>query len=100
FGSPAHAQASLRNSLPLINLAYDTTLFWDGRVNSLEALTHTAIMKYGILGGDTNTIVQRLAGDGTYKTLFAQAFPSSSVSYDGVVKAIATFMRCMISGNS
>jgi cytochrome c peroxidase len=42
----------------------------------------------------------KLAASGSYPDLFSEAFGDARISMDRIAKAMATFERCMISGNS
>src|SRR5581483_8502442 len=102
----AHAGAFGDSSRPartvprLMNLAYDTTLTWDGHIHTLEEQATIAIQKKGDLLGDTAASFAELQNNPAYAVLFTQAFGDAQVTMDRIAKAIATFERCMISGNS
>lgn len=95
-----------RHSPTIINSAYLSSLFWDGRANSLEEqskgpLANTKEMtkikdiqeahRYCVEG------VKRIAG---YWPLFKKAFGHDEITLDDIAKAIATFERTVLSGNS
>jgi cytochrome c peroxidase len=84
----------------LINVAYDTVLTWDGHIQTLEQQVQIAVQKKGDLQGDTSVAFSKLASNPAYAALFAQAFGDPAITLDRVTKAIATFERCLISGNS
>jgi cytochrome c peroxidase len=54
------------------------------------------------LTGNEDEVLQRFRDDGQYAALFAAAFPDADDAYtfDNIIKAIATFLRTMIAGNS
>src|SRR5260370_856309 len=93
-------QKGNRSAPTVINRAYSLAQFWDGRAPTLEeqakgpmanpiemANTHDAVV-------DT---VKKIAG---YRPLFAKAFGTEDITIDHVAKAIATFERTILSGNS
>jgi|GEM_PF-84963 len=84
----------------LINLAYDTVLMWDGHFHTLEEQVRGPLLKRGELNLDTNEAINRLASNSAYTALFTRAFGDGTITFDRVAKAIATFERCLISGNS
>ncbi len=84
----------------LINVAYDTILTWDGHIQTLEQQVQIAVQKKGDLQGDTSVAFSKLASNPAYAALFTQAFGDPAITLDRVAKAIATFERCLISGNS
>lgn len=97
FGDTARP---FRNVPRLINLAYDTVLMWDGHFLTLEAQVRGPLSKRGELNLDTTVAISRLANNPAYVALFKQAFGDGTITFDRVAKAIATFERCLISGNS
>ncbi|HET6399759.1 MAG TPA: cytochrome c peroxidase [Candidatus Kapabacteria bacterium] len=84
----------------LVNLAYDTVLFWDGHAHTLEEQARMGVLNKGDLQSDTLASFARLANDPAYVLMFTQAFGDGTVTLDRVSKAIATFVRCLVSGNS
>jgi cytochrome c peroxidase len=89
-----------RNTQPLINIGFNLHYFWDGRSNTLEEQ---------ILGPVANPIemhqpwilaMSKLNAHPDYPKLFKQAFNADRIDSLHVVKAIAQFLRTMISSNS
>lgn len=92
-----------RNAPGLWNVAYARNLFWDGRLDLLEAqaefpLTHPNEM--GVV--DTAAVVTELRAIPEYVTLFDQAFGggAEAVTLDNIERALAAFQRSLISDNS
>ena len=92
---------ALRRRAPtLINRAYGRSQFLDGRAATLEAqvvgpVTHPdemATTREAAAGA-----IARIAG---YQALFERAFGDSEISFDRITKAIASFERTILSGNS
>ncbi|QBG36715.1 MbnH family di-heme enzyme [Litorilituus sediminis] len=93
-----------RNSQALVNVAYNKTLTWshDG-ITSLEQQILLPMfgedpIELGITGHE-NEILARFR-QGKYPALFEQAFPGQAISYENIVKALASFVRSLISLNS
>ena len=84
----------------LMNVAYDTVLTWDGHIATLEDQVEIAVQKKGDLQGDTSVIFPNLASNPAYAAMFTKAFGDPTITLDRIAKAIATFERCLISGNS
>lgn len=96
----AHETELARNTPTLWNVAFAKNLFWDGRLQSLEAqaampLTHPDEM--GV--GDTATLVAELQANPEYQALFAAAF-ADGVTFENVERALAAFQRSLITNNS
>jgi cytochrome c peroxidase len=96
-------QVGKRNAPSLVNIAYDTTFFWDGRAHTLEqqaTMPITNPIEMGSVGVDSATVLKKLAADPYYLKLFENAFGDSKITFDRIGKAIASFERTLISGNS
>jgi cytochrome c peroxidase len=96
-----------RNSPGLANVAWLATYTWANPV--LDTLEKQALVplfgevpvELGV-NGHLDEVLQRLREDARYPALFHEAFPEDEepVSKDNVVKALASFQRTLISGNS
>ena len=89
-----------RNSMPLFNLGYANTFFWDGGVSSLESQVVGPITNPVEMHEDLNNCVYELNNHPEYPGLFKGAFGSDSITISMVMKAIAQFERTLISGDS
>jgi cytochrome c peroxidase len=89
-----------RNAMSIINLAWNTSLFWDGRRTTLEEQAHDPVTNQIEMRNDWNTVVTRLQNSSKYTSLFFNAFGTSTIDSNLVTKAIAQFERSMISFNS
>ncbi len=89
-----------RNSMALANLAWDTRYFWDGRVRTLEEQVLRPVRDPIEMHETWPQAMAKLQAHEAYPGLFLGAFGTSTVDSLLVAKAIAQFMRTMISGNS
>ncbi|HRF78747.1 MAG TPA: cytochrome-c peroxidase, partial [Flavobacteriales bacterium] len=89
-----------RNSMALINLAWDTRYFWDGRVFTLEDQILQPVRDPVEMHSTWPQAMDKLQAHVTYPALFQAAFGTSTIDSLLVAKAIAQFLRTMISGNS
>jgi cytochrome c peroxidase len=87
------------NSPTVINSAYGTTQFWDGRAASLEEQALGPIENPIEMGHDLKVLVGELAKVPEYEQGFQKAF-GTGVTKEGIAKAIASFERTVLSGNS
>lgn len=87
------------NSPTVINAAYAKKQFWDGRAESLEEQALGPIANPIEMGHDLDVLVKELAQIPEYKDAFQKVF-GSEVTQDGIAKAIASFERTVLSGNS
>jgi cytochrome c peroxidase len=89
-----------RNAMPLINLAYHNRLFWDGRAFSLEEQLLEPVPNAIEMNLPWIVAMDRLNQHADYPSLFKQAFGSEYIDSTQVTKALAQFLRTLISGNS
>lgn len=96
--------------LPMVNLAWTNHGYlWNGKVNrenpspafrELEDITWMAIVAPHEMSGDTNhvkTLIQNIKG---YPELFQKAFGSPIVTLKNMGRAVAQFIRTLISADS
>ena len=89
-----------RNSPPVMNAAYFTVQFWDGRAPSLEKQAEGPVQNPVEMANTLSTVEQRLNADPSYKEQFAKAWGPKPITYEMVEKSIASFERTVIVGNS
>ena len=89
-----------RNAPSLINRAYGKHFFWDGRSATLEQQAMGPLSNPSELGGDLKKVLSSLTASEKYVAMFEDAFGADSVSIENVTKAIASFERTLIRGNS
>ena len=87
----------------MFNSAYNVLQFWDGRAFSLEDQAQGPVMNpVEMFGGDGhawNNAVLRVRKDSKYLQQFRAIF-GADPTRDGIAKAIATYERTVLSGNS
>ncbi len=96
----ARGQRGFRNAPALMNVAYDTVFFWDGRATSLEKQALGPITNPVELANDSNTVVATLKNIPFYEKLFADAFGDGAITFTRIGQALASFERTFISGSS
>lgn len=94
-GSPGR-----RNSMAIMNPAWDHLFFWDSRAPSLEMQAFGPVANMVEMRNTWPEVESRLAAHPDYPLLFERAFGSPGVDSMRVVKAIAQFERTFISFNS
>lgn len=92
-----------RNAPTVINAAYMTTLFWDGREPDLEGQSKQPPIN-PVEGGlaDHQPIIEILRTDPEYVKAFREVFQvePAAITIDHYAKAVAAFQRTKISGDS
>ena len=94
------ASPGVRHAQTIINRAWGKSQFWDGRAPTLEAQVITPVTNPNEMGMTADQVVQRLRGIQGYAPLFAAAFGDGAITFERIAKAIATFERTIMSGNS
>ncbi len=88
------------NSPTVINAAYAGPQFWDGRATGLEEQAVGPIENPIEMGHKLVTCCAELSVIDEYKQGFEKAFGTPEVTSDRIAKAIASFERTVLSGNS
>jgi cytochrome c peroxidase len=89
-----------RNTPSLLNVHARKTLFWDGRVNSLEEQAISPIEAHHEMNMIADKLPLKIAQKKDYKALFAKAYGSEEITMDKVVGALADFQRTLTSRRS
>jgi cytochrome c peroxidase len=89
-----------RNAPTLLNAAFDTLQFWDGRAPSLEAQAEFPMVDPLEMNQAHDVSVSKVRNDPAYKAEFAQAFGPGTINLAIIEKSLASFERTLLSGNS
>ncbi|MGB4812850.1 MAG: cytochrome c peroxidase [Methylophilaceae bacterium] len=93
-------RSSRRNAPTLLNVGYLNVLFHDGREFSLENQVLGPMLAFNEMGNPSiGQVIEKIRILDDYKGLFKAAF-GADVSLDGITKAIATYERSLVAGNS
>ncbi|MCB9251023.1 MAG: cytochrome-c peroxidase [Flavobacteriales bacterium] len=86
-----------RNSMPLFNLGYAKLFFWDGKSKTLEEQVFHPVVSQNEMNQDPQKLSLELSAIPEYRSMFGSAFGSEEVNFDRISRALAQFMRTMIS---
>jgi cytochrome c peroxidase len=92
-----------RNAPTVVNAAYFTTQFWDGRSADLEDQSQHPFVNPVEMGlKDHQPILKIVRTDPAYADMFRKSFgvEPAAITMDHVKKAIATFERTVVAGDS
>ena len=89
-----------RHAPTVINSAYNTLQFWDGRAPSLEEQAKGPIANPVEMAHSLDGVVLRLQADPMYVGLFKKAWGTDQINIELVAKSIASFERIVIAGDS
>ena len=85
-----------KNSMPLFNLGYANSFFWDGRAKTLEEQIFHPITSQNEMNQDLGILIEELKSNTDYQKMFSAAFGNDEITFDNTAKAIAQFMRTII----
>ncbi len=88
-----------RNSPTLLNRAYGASFFWDGRAATLEEQALQPIENPLEMGTKVSVVLERLRADAEYPRQFSAAY-DGGISAENLAKALASFQRVLLSGES
>jgi len=88
------------NAMTLTNMAWQKFFFWNGRATSLEEQVLEPVINPIEMHETWPDVIEKLEQDAKYVKLFEEAFGESSINQDNAAKALAQFIRTMISGSS
>ncbi|MBL8940665.1 MAG: di-heme enzyme [Archangium sp.] len=104
-GLGSTGEAHPRNPQGLTNVAFNATLTWaNPLVTTLERQALLPLLgehpvELGF-GSDEATLIARLQSEDDYAERFARVFPGEAISLVTITRALASFERVLISGNS
>src|SRR5215813_9275032 len=95
-----HGRRGARNSPTVLNAMFSSTIFWDGRADSLEDQAKQPLINAAEMGNSNhNEVVKRVAAVPEYSDQFQRVF-GGPVSIDYLARALAAYERTLVSGNS
>lgn len=101
FSVGFEGQLTGRNANSIVNASMQSSYFWDGREVRLEDMVLKPINNHIEMGIDKiENLDKKLSGTSYYPELFNKAFGSTEISKVKISKALAQFLRSMVSFGS
>ena len=91
---------SKRNAMPLFNLAWKTSFFWDGRAPSLRSQALMPIQDHLEMDETLEHVTAKLAADTAYAPLFKAAFGSSGITSEKLGLSLEQYLLTITSFDS
>jgi cytochrome c peroxidase len=89
-----------RNTPTILNAMFNSTLFWDGRSNSLEAQSKEPLVNPDEMGNASHEqVAQRIAAIPEYAEQFQKVF-GRTADVTSLTRAIAAYERTLVSANA
>lgn len=92
--------AHKRSTMSLANMLWFQQFNWDGGAFSLEEQARIPIESHDEMHQDLAEAVLELQATERYPQLFQKAFGSSIITEENILKALAQFVRTLVSANS
>lgn len=86
--------------MPLFNLAWKSSFFWDGRAPSLRAQALMPIQDHTEMDEALTNVVAKLSTKTNYAALFTAAFGSPEITPEKIGLAVESFVLTLTSFNS
>jgi cytochrome c peroxidase len=100
FSVGVRQQTGVRHAMPLFNLAWKNSFFWDGRAPSLRAQALMPIQDHAEMDESLTNVVAKLAAVPAYPKLFDAAFGSPEITPEKIGLALEQFVLTLTSFDS
>ena len=100
FSRGVDGNIGTRNAMPLENLAWKSSFFWDGRAATLREQVLQPIQNPVEMHESLTSAVAKIAADKDYHRLFANAFGSTEITSNKIARALEQFLLVQVSFDS
>lgn len=90
----------IRNTPPIMNLAWYTSFMWDGGVFDLDLQPIAPITNHVEMDDTMENVLNKLKASDTYPALFQKAFGNEGITTATFLKSLSQFMVMCTSANS
>lgn len=100
FSRGAFGDIGTRQSMPLFNLAWKSSYFWDGRAPTLREQSLQPIQNPIEMHASLHDVVKHLQNDRAYPRMFQAAFGTRDINSDLLARALEQFLITLVSDDS
>lgn len=100
FSTGVDGSEGTRNSMALINLAWKSEFFWDGRARSLREQALMPIQDTHEMSETLDHVCAKLANDAEYPKVFERVFGTREITAVRIGLALEQFMLTLVSHDS
>ena len=93
-------RSGTRSSMPLLNLAWKTSFFWDGRARTLREQVLQPITNPLEMAETLPSVLAKLTREPGYPEAFRQAFGTAEITSERLARALEQFLLVQVSGDS
>jgi cytochrome c peroxidase len=97
FSRGVDGKLGARHAMPLLNLAWKNSFFWDGRAATLREQVLQPIQNPIEMHESLFNAVKKLSGEADYRRLFRNAFGTTEITPDKMARALEQFLLVQIS---
>ncbi|MBO9562793.1 MAG: cytochrome-c peroxidase [Niastella sp.] len=90
----------VRNSPPLMNMAWNKHFFWDGSVMNLDLQPIVPITNHVEMDETLPNIIRKLRNDPYYPQAFNKVFGTDNITVTHIMKALSQFITQCVSSNA
>ena len=94
------SKLTIRNAPALINLAWMKEYHWDGGANHIETQILAPITAANEMNETIENVLNKIKADTSYSRLFYNAFGSTGINSQRMMKALAQFTGSLVSADS
>jgi len=100
FSLGAQQQVGKRNAMPLFNLAWQQSFFWDGRASKLREQVLMPIQDKNEMNETLENVIAKLSADSDSVAAFHRAFGLAEITAERIAKALEQFLLTFITQES
>lgn len=100
FSRGVEGRLGRRQSMPLFNLAWKESFFWDGRATTLREQVLLPIQDHLEMDANLEDVVEKLWLDPRYPALFAEAFGDGDITPQHIGLALENYLLTLLSLDS
>ncbi len=100
FSTGIYGDVGNRQAMALVNLGWAYNFFWDGRSVTLEDQVTHPVENPIEMAEDWDNALNELRADPLYPPMFLAAYGSEEITKEKAAKAMASFLRTIISSDS
>lgn len=100
FSVGAEGRIGKRNAMPLFNLAWAESFFWDGRTKSLREQVLEPVKDAHEMNERLDRVVAKLTSDAAFPAEFERAFGSREITPARLAMALEQFLLTLVSQES
>ncbi len=100
FSTGITGEQGSRQAMALVNLGWAYNYFWDGRAHTLEDQVIEPVVNPIEMNNTWESALAALRADPIYPPMFKAAYGTTDITQDKAAKAMASFLRTMISAES